>query len=146
MSTLSFIQADTSLHRISQFDSETNGFLISQFQAVIIPRGKLGIMSVTIGILVHISTVLTITLMFHLRTRVSFVGQSWHTVAQMQNEAVAPVLERGNLMRDDEVDNFLENEGIDGNERFFVGKMLVEDGEEGMGEGGQGDNVFRRRR
>ena len=103
-------------------------------------------MGVTIGLLLHISTVLTITVIFRLRTRVSFVGQSWNTVAQMQNDIIAPVLERANLMRDSEVEKWLENEGIDGNERFFVGKMLVEDGEEGVGEGGQGDNVFRRRR
>ncbi|KAH6718441.1 hypothetical protein BKA61DRAFT_302070 [Leptodontidium sp. MPI-SDFR-AT-0119] len=116
--------------RISQFDYGDSNPSISQFEAVIVPRGRLGIMAVTIGLILHISTILSITVIFHLRTKVSFVGQSWHTVAQMQNDTVAQVLDRANMMRDSEVEKWLENEGLNGNERFFIGKELVEDTKE----------------
>nr|KAH7311037.1 hypothetical protein BKA65DRAFT_558860 [Rhexocercosporidium sp. MPI-PUGE-AT-0058] len=131
--------------RISQFDYEDYNPLISQFEAVIVPRGRLGIMAVTVGLLLHISTVLSITVIFHLRTKVSFVGQSWHTVAQMQNEVVAPVLDRAILSRDSEVNKWLESEGIDGNERFFIGQQLDGKKEDAAASEGSGGGTVRRR-
>lgn len=119
---------------------------MSHFEAVIVPRGRLGIMAVTMGLLLHILTVLAITLIFHLRTRVSFIGQSWHAVAQMQNDAVIPILDKANLMRDYEVDRWLRDTDVDGNERFFIGKKLVDGGADSTISENQHGSSLRRRR
>jgi hypothetical protein len=63
------------------------------------------------------------------------VGQSWHTVAQLQNENAAPVLENAGMMRDNEVEKWMDEEGIDGNERFFIGETLIAEVEERIGNG-----------
>ncbi len=40
------------------------------------------------------------------------------------------MLEKAGLMRDTEVEKWMEEEGIDGNERFFMGGELVGDRED----------------
>jgi hypothetical protein len=95
----------------------------------------LGLIAVTLGFLLHLSTVITITVIFHFRTKISFVGQSWHTVAQLQSENAVPVLENVGLMRDIQVEKWMEEEGIDGNERFLIGGELIETGEDRTGNG-----------
>jgi hypothetical protein len=108
---------------------------ISQFEPTIQPRRRLGLIAVTIGLFLHISTVITIAVIFHIRTNTSFVGQSWHTVAQLQNGNAIPVLENAGMMRDNEVEKWMEEEGIDGNERFFLGDALIAEREERIGNG-----------
>jgi hypothetical protein len=102
---------------------------ISQFEPTIQPRRHLGLIAVTIVLLLHIFAVAAITVIFHFRTTISFVGQSWHTVAQLQSQNTVPVLENVSLMRDSEVEKWMEGEGIDGNEKFFIGAALVENGD-----------------
>jgi hypothetical protein len=116
---------------------------ISQFEPTIQPSRHLGLIAVTIGLLLHIFAVTTITVIFHFRTKISFVGQSWHTVAQLQNENTVPVLENVSLMRDSEVEKWMEGEGIDGNEIFFIGAALVENGDRTESE--EGASLRRRR-
>jgi hypothetical protein len=71
------------------------------------------------------------------------VGQSWHTVAQLQSQNTVPVLENVSLMRDSEVEKWMEEEGIDGNEKFFIGAALVENGD--RTESGEVASLRRRR-
>lgn len=117
------------LDRLPQFDITVPTFY-TQLQAAIQPRGRRGLTAVTVVLLLHISTVIAITVIFHLKTKNSFVGQNWHAAAQLQNENAIPVLEKAGLMRDNEVEKWMTEEGIDGNERFFMVGEIAEDSNE----------------
>ena len=50
-------------------------------------------------------------MLFLSRTKLSFIGESWHTIAQLQSSDVVPVLEATSLMRDEEVESLLKRRG-----------------------------------
>ncbi|KAF8847246.1 hypothetical protein BDZ45DRAFT_699352 [Acephala macrosclerotiorum] len=118
------------LGRLPQFDLNSTTS-ISTFTPTIQPKHRMGLLFVTVGLLIHIATMIAITLLFHFRTKNSFIGQSWHTVAQLQNENAIPILEKASLMRDREVEMMMREEGIDRNEVFSIGDAVeLEDGED----------------
>lgn len=45
------------------------------------------------------------------------------------------MLENAGMMRDNEVEKWMDEEGIDGNERFFIGETLIAEVEERRGNG-----------
>jgi hypothetical protein len=112
--------------RLPQFDITVPTYY-TQLEAAIQPRGRRGLTAVTIFLLLHIATIIAITVMFHSKTKNSFVGQNWHAAAQLQNENAIPVLEKAGLMRDNDVDKWMKEEGIDGDERFFMIGEIAED-------------------
>ncbi|CZR67472.1 uncharacterized protein PAC_17371 [Phialocephala subalpina] len=112
--------------RLPQFDIAASAS-ISTFTPTIQPKHRLGLLLVTIGMLIHIATIMAITVLFHFRTKNSFIGQSWHAVAQLQNENAIPILEKASLMRDKEVETMMREDGIDGNEVFFIGGAVEVD-------------------
>ncbi len=78
----------------------------------------------TAGLILHLVIVGTITILFLSRTKLSLIGESWHTVAQLQSADVVPLLEEASLMRDEEVEEFVLGRGT-------KGKMMLV-GEEGV--------------
>jgi hypothetical protein len=69
----------------------------------------------------------------------SFIGESWHTVAQLQSRSLVPLLEESNLMRDDEVEKWLEITGKKKEKSILVGKRMDDE------EAEEGARVARRR-
>ena len=68
----------------------------------------------TVGLILHLLIVGTITVLFLTKTKLSFVGESWHTIAQLQSADVVPFLEKASLMRDDEVEELMLGKGKSG--------------------------------
>ncbi|KUJ07126.1 uncharacterized protein LY89DRAFT_789921 [Mollisia scopiformis] len=114
--------------RLPQFDLEAP-ISISTFSPKIQPKHRMGLLFVTIGLLIHIATMIAITTIFHFRTKNPFIGQSWHTVAQLQNENMIPILEKASLMRDNEVESMMREEGMNGDEVFYMDSVVEVGGE-----------------
>jgi hypothetical protein len=93
--------------RLQQFDlrapSETT-LIIAALQ----PTRHTGLTTVTIFLVFHILLVLTITIVFLTSTSLSFIGEAWHTVAQLQSPNFVFLLENASLMRDGEVERWAE--------------------------------------
>jgi len=66
---------------------------------------------VTIGLILHLLIVGTITVLFLKKTKLSLIGESWHTIAQLQSADVVPLLEKASLMRDDQVEEMMLGRG-----------------------------------
>jgi hypothetical protein len=54
--------------------------------------------------------VVVITAVYLASTSLSFIGEAWHTVAQLQSEDLVPILKDVNLMRDDEVEHLMKKQ------------------------------------
>jgi hypothetical protein len=93
---------------------------------------------VTIGLILHLIVVFIITTVFLTGTKLSFIGESWHTLAQLQSHNVIPVLEESTLMRDSEVKDWVR-------QKDFNHKDMVLVGDEGKVTNGCEAHVVRRR-
>ncbi|KAN0108201.1 hypothetical protein V8E51_007943 [Hyaloscypha variabilis] len=71
---------------------------------------------------------------YYNRTSLSFVGEAWHTVAQLQSTNVVPLLESASLMHDGEVERWAEESGGKGN----ATKVMI------LGDDGLGAHVRKR--
>jgi hypothetical protein len=87
------------------------------------PIHHAGLIAVTAGLILHLLVLGTITMLFLSRTKLSFIGESWYTVAQLQSADVVPLLQEASLMRDEEVEEMLLDRGKRG-----VMKLVSEEG------------------
>ncbi|PVH84381.1 hypothetical protein DL98DRAFT_611049 [Cadophora sp. DSE1049] len=96
--------------RLQQFDVSATThttFMEQQLQ----PVHRSGLIIVTISLILHLSLVAIIVTVFISSTKLSFVGHSWYTVAQLQSDNLLPILDEASLMRNEEVEAWvLENE------------------------------------
>lgn len=76
------------------------------------PVRRTGLITITFATAVHLIIVATVSLIFLCLTKFSFIGESWHTIAQLQSRDVLPVLQASNLMRDDEVGAWLQERDV----------------------------------
>ncbi|KAE9377841.1 hypothetical protein N431DRAFT_365821 [Stipitochalara longipes BDJ] len=124
-------------NRLQQFDlmapSQTT-LIISALQ----PTHHTGLATVTAFLVFHIALVLTITIIFLSRTSLSFIGEAWHTVAQLQSTHVASLLKSASLMDDGEVMRWAEGSGGEGD----ANKVMIL-GDDGLG-GLEGAHVRKR--
>lgn len=72
------------------------------------PVSRTGLITVTAALIAHLLIVAAISVIFLTLTKFSFIGESWHTIAQLQSRDVIPVLQASNLMRDDQVEAWLQ--------------------------------------
>ena len=76
--------------------------------AALQPTRHTGLATVTIFLVFHILLVLTVTIIFLSNTSLSFIGEAWHTVAQLQSANVVSLLDNASLMHDGEVERWVE--------------------------------------
>jgi hypothetical protein len=75
--------------------------------AALQPTRHTGLATVTIFLVFHILLVLTITIIFPSSTSLSFIGEAWHTVAQLQSANVVSLLDNASLMHDGVVERWV---------------------------------------
>lgn len=92
----------------------------------------------TIGVVLHLVVVFIITTVYLAGTKLSFIGESWHTLSQIQSRSIIPVLEETSLMRDNEVKDWVR-------QKDFNHKDMVLIGDEGKSGNGSEAHVVRRR-
>lgn len=109
--------------------------------AALQPTHHTGLATVTIFLIFHILLVLTTTVVFLSSTSLSFIGEAWHTVAQLQSTNVVSLLESASLMDDEEVERWAEKSGGKGS----ASRVMIL-GADGVGavESGGGAHVRKR--
>lgn len=107
--------------RMNQFDivSPSNTTLIEQ---QLQPVEKSGLIAATTGLIFHLLVVAAITIIFLLGTNLSFIGESWHTIAQLQSRDIITVLQEANMMRDHEVDGWLGERDVSQDRMTLIGE------------------------
>jgi hypothetical protein len=112
----------TNIHyRLQQFDvSGPTSFTL--IVTTLQPIHRSGLIAVTAGLMLHLVIVSIITGLFLSRTKLSFIGESWHAVAQLQSASMVPLLEEASLMRDQEVEEFMLERGKE------IEMMLISEG------------------
>jgi hypothetical protein len=126
--------------RLQQFDlsspSETTLII-----AALKPTHHTGLATVTACLLFHIVVVLTITVVFLSSTLLSFVGEAWYMVAQLQSTNVMSLLENASLMHDGEVERWVEKSGGKGS----ASKVIILGGDGGgVVEGSEAAHIRKR--
>lgn len=90
----------------------------------------------TVGLGLHLLVVFIIAVIFLAGTSLSFLGEAWHTLAQLQSQDIVPMLKDTSLMRDDEVEAWMVDQKMAGDEMVLVGSV---------GKDGRAEAVVRRR-
>lgn len=81
-----------------------------------------GLIPVTVGLALHIVVVIVITTIYLASTSLSFIGEAWHTLAQLQSEDIIPILKETSLMRDDEMEHMMKKQETAWDEMILVGE------------------------
>jgi hypothetical protein len=79
------------------------------------------------GFILYLALIVVIIVVFLVRTKGSLLGESWHTIAQMQSNDLVPVLEKASLTLDDEVEQWMKQRGTANDEMILI---KVKGGEE----------------
>lgn len=106
---------------MNQFDiiGPSNTTLIEQ---ELQPVGRSGLIAATAGLILHLLVVAAISVIFLIGTNLSFIGESWHTIAQLQSRDIVTVLQRADMMRDHEVDSWLADRDVSQERMTLVGE------------------------
>jgi hypothetical protein len=86
------------------------------------PVGRTGLITVTVGLGCHMLIVTIIAVIFLAGTKLSFIGEAWHTIAQLQSQDIIPILKDTSLMRDDGVEAWLVDQNFSEDEMILVGQ------------------------
>ncbi|CZR59696.1 uncharacterized protein PAC_09590 [Phialocephala subalpina] len=107
--------------RMNQFDivGPSNTTLIEQ---QLQPVERSGLIATTGGLVLHLLVVAAICLIFLIGTNLSFIGESWHTIAQLQSRDIVTVLQGVDMMRDNEVDSWLREREVSLERMTLVGE------------------------
>jgi hypothetical protein len=62
---------------------------------------------------VHLLTMTTIVFSFLSKTKFSMLGESWHTVAQLNSECTKDILAKSSFMTDKEVEEYMRKQALD---------------------------------
>ncbi|CZR59683.1 uncharacterized protein PAC_09577 [Phialocephala subalpina] len=118
LTVMNMVQYSTRLQR-ADITGESHITLIEQ---QLRPVGRTGLITVTAALIAHLLIVAAISIIFLSLTRFSFIGESWHTIAQLQYRDVIPVLQASNLMRDDELEVWLQERNVCEEKMTLVGQ------------------------
>ncbi|KAI9642407.1 hypothetical protein NHQ30_009212 [Ciborinia camelliae] len=86
---------------------------ISIFEGHLLPASHTGFIFVSAILIIHLITTITITILFLFHTNFSMIGESWHTVAQLNSECMQETLAESSLMTDKEVEKRIKERGLD---------------------------------
>ena len=106
--------------RLQQFD-EVGPSSVTLIEQQLQPIKRTGLIIVTAGLALHILIVIVITTVYLASTNLSFIGEAWHTLAQLQSDDTVPILRQTSLMRDGEVEQVLEKQEMAWDEMVLVG-------------------------
>ena len=83
------------------------------FVSVLVPRGFLGLIGVTVVLGVHLLLVLGAIMLFRKQTRYSMIKNSWQSVTQTFSPDTQRLFATTSLLSDTEIEKLLESHGQD---------------------------------
>ncbi|KUJ12024.1 uncharacterized protein LY89DRAFT_688497 [Mollisia scopiformis] len=118
LTVMNMVQYYTRLQQADIVGNSSTTLIEQQLQ----PVHRTGLITVTAAIAVHLLIVTVVSSIFLSFTKFSFIGESWHTLAQLQSRDVMPVLQATNTMRDGEVEIWLQERHVSEEKMTLVGR------------------------